>query len=56
MSRADLLSTLDAVACGGRLSYSWSVAGDHERLEIRTALLAVMCVETALPLGGDIEV
>ncbi|MDA9318266.1 hypothetical protein N9Q54_00305 [Octadecabacter sp.] len=26
VARADLLSTLDAVACGGRLSYSWSVA------------------------------
>jgi histidine phosphotransferase ChpT len=56
VARADLLATLDAVACGGRLSYSWSVAADHERLEVWTALLAVMCVETALPLGGDIEV
>ncbi|MEL6957717.1 MAG: histidine phosphotransferase family protein [Pseudomonadota bacterium] len=54
--RRDILSTLDAIARGGRLSYSWNVPGDPNRQEVRTALLAVMCIETALPLGGDIEI
>ncbi|WP_275450654.1 histidine phosphotransferase family protein [Octadecabacter antarcticus] len=51
-----MLSTLEAMARGGRLSYSWNVAGDPPRLDVRTALLSMMCVETALPLGGDIEI
>ena len=54
--RSDILSTLDAAARGGRLSYSWNVAGDPPRLDVRVALLALMCVETALPLGGDIDI
>lgn len=56
VSRGEILSTLEAMARGGRLSYSWNVAGDPSRLDVRTALLSVMCVETALPLGGDIEI
>ena len=55
-SRSDILATLDAVARGGRLSYSWNVAGDSQRLDVRTALLAMMCIETALPVGGDIDI
>ena len=55
-SRSDILGTLDAVARGGRLSYSWNVAGNPPRLDVRTALLAMMCIETALPVGGDIEI
>lgn len=56
VSRTDLLSTLETIARGGRLSYSWNVAGDPPRMEVRAAMLAIMCVETALPLGGDIEI
>ncbi len=56
VSRCEILSTLEAMARGGRLSYSWNVAGDPPRMDVRTALLSVMCVETALPLGGDIEI
>lgn len=54
--RSDILKTLTDVANGGRLSYSWNVAGDPARLDVRTALLSMMCIETALPMGGDIEV
>jgi len=55
-ARSEILSTLADVARGGRLSYSWNVPGDPSRLEVRTALLSVMCIETALPLGGDIDI
>ena len=44
------------MARGGRLSYSWNVAGDPQRLDVRTALLSVMCVETALTMGGNIKI
>lgn len=56
VARSEILTTLEAMARGGRLSYSWNVPGDPSRLDVRTALLAVMCVETALPLGGDIDI
>lgn len=54
--RRDILSIFDALARGGRTSYSWDVPNDPNRLDVRTALLSVMCVESALPLGGDIEI
>lgn len=56
VARTEILTTLSAVASGGRHSFSWNVAGNPLRLEVRIALLAVMCLETALPLGGDIDV
>ena len=56
VARGDILQTLQDVARGGRHSYSWDVAGDAPRTDVRTALLSVMCVETALPVGGDIQI
>lgn len=54
--RGEILQTLQDVARGGRHSYSWDVAGDPPRTDVRTALLSVMCIETSLPVGGDIEI
>lgn len=56
VSRGEILSILTAVSSGGRLNYNWDVAEDPPRLDVRVALLAVMCTETALPLGGDIQI
>jgi len=56
VSRQEVFTTLEAVARGGRLSYLWSVEGEQPRQTVRAALLAIMCVETALPVGGDIEI
>ena len=41
---------------GTRLVYQWGISEDAARLDVRVALLAAMCVETALPLGGQIEI
>lgn len=56
ISRSEILGILGAIAQGGRLSYSWNVPQDSSRRDVRVAFLAMMCLETALPLGGDIEV
>ncbi len=56
MSRADIAGTLGAVARGGRLSYVWEPAGEQPRAEVRIAFLLLLCMETAMPLGGHIEV
>ncbi|MDB2369133.1 histidine phosphotransferase family protein, partial [Octadecabacter sp.] len=55
VARSDIQSTLAAMTRGARLTYSWNVAEDSRRLDVRTALLCAMCIETALPMGGDIE-
>jgi len=56
VSRSDIMATLAAIAAGGRLGYVWNVAEDATRLDVRVALLAAMCVETGLPMGGDIVI
>lgn len=56
VARSDITATLAAIAAGGRLGYVWDVAEDAPRLDVRVALLAAMCVETALPMGGDIVI
>ena len=53
---SDILTTLQDVTRGSRLRYVWNVAGDPLRLDLRVALQSMMCLETALPMGGDIEV
>lgn len=40
----------------GRLRIDWDLAGSVQRKEVRLAFLAILCVETALPYGGQIVV
>lgn len=39
-----------------RVSYHWDPATDLPRAEVKLACLMVMCMETALPRGGEIRV
>lgn len=56
IGRAEIAGTLAAVARGGRISYFWDAAGDQPRDEVRAVFLLLQCLETALPLGGDVHV
>ncbi len=56
ISRADITGTLGAVARGGRLSYFWEAEGDVPRREAKALFLLLQCLETAMPLGGEIHV
>ena len=56
ISRAEITSTLAAVARGGRLSYFWKIEGDQAKGDVRVAFLLFQCFETAMPFGGDITV
>ena len=56
VARSEILSILNDIANGGRISYFWNVSNDPPRYDVRVALLSVMCIETALPLGGDIQI
>jgi histidine phosphotransferase ChpT len=39
-----------------RISLLWNVQSSRPRQEIKAVFLAIMCLETALPRGGDIKV
>lgn len=52
----EVRSILEDLSAGGRMTYVWEVSRDVERPYLRAAFLALMCLETALPLGGQISV
>lgn len=54
MGRADLAKLLDGIEANGRLRLSLDANGDLPRSEARMILLSLMCIETALPWGGQV--
>lgn len=56
MSRADLGAALADLTAAGRLKAELASEGDATRGEVKLLLLAVMCLETALPWGGRVLV
>jgi len=56
VNRAEVLSVLAAAAKGGRHTYYWQVEQDNQRRNVRIAFLLLLCMESALPTGGDITV
>ncbi|WP_108814302.1 histidine phosphotransferase family protein [Loktanella sp. Alg231-35] len=56
VSRPEVLSILSASARGGRFNYIWQIDGDQSRRRVRCALLTLQALESALPLGGDLQV
>ena len=56
LGRADLEALLRDVTAGGRLRVELEAAGDVSRVEAKLLLLALMCIETALPWGGRVLV
>ena len=56
VGRTEILSILAASARGGRFTYYWRAEGDQPRRDVRIAFLVMQCLESAMPLGGDIEV
>lgn len=54
--RGEVIQTLAAVSRGGRVSFLWAVEDDCPREEVRAVFLALQCLETALPHGGEVQV
>lgn len=55
-SGQEVAKILSDNARDGRHSYAWGATGDLARYDVRIAVLALMCVQSALPLGGLIYV
>ena len=56
IGRAEVISILNDMMGGGRLSVEWGPLEGQPRDVVRLALLAIHCLETAMPYGGRIEV
>lgn len=56
MARTDLMKLLQGTFAGGRLQVKWDAYSDPTRSEAKIAFLAILCLETALPTGGEIGV
>lgn len=55
-SRTEILSILKDVYGETRVNIDWTVASDCRRPEAKAAFLALQCLESALPFGGEIMV
>ena len=52
----EIRSVLADVAKGGRISFDWSLPEGAARVDVRAVFLTILCLETAMPHGGDIAV
>jgi histidine phosphotransferase ChpT len=56
IARNEVLSILTDLGHSGRITYAWTSQGDLSRPEVRLVFLLLLCIETALPFGGRVEV
>ncbi len=56
LGERDIRRTLVQVTSGGRLRVDWRAEGDLRRDEVQLAFLGLLCLETALPAGGEVIV
>ncbi|MCT4558432.1 MAG: histidine phosphotransferase family protein [Pelagimonas sp.] len=56
MSSREVQTVLQDMTKGGRVSVGWSPQGDLPRAEVQLAFLALMCCESALPMGGSAQI
>ncbi len=56
MGRLEVASVLKDMTSGGRLRVSWGPLQEQSRGEVRLAFLALQCLETAMPYGGDVRI
>lgn len=54
MGRPEVVSVLEDLTRGGRLRVKWAPLEPKPRIEVRLAFLAMQCLETSMPYGGDI--
>ena len=56
IGRAEVLSILDDMTRGGRLTVAWQSPPEAARGAVKIAFLALLCLETAMPYGGRIQI
>ncbi len=56
MARSEVVSVLDDMGRGARSTVAWGPPEPQSRAEIRLVFLALQCLETAMPYGGQVQV
>lgn len=56
IGRAEIEAVLADLGETGRLTINWDVSGDITRNEAKFAFLLIMCLELAMPYGGEIRI
>lgn len=56
MGRAEIIGILKDVMHGARLNVAWGPMDAQPRSHVRLSFLALLCVETAMPYGGRVEI
>lgn len=52
----EILGVLEEISRGGRLKYHWLGAGDQSRRVVKLIFLGLLCLEPALPWGGEVVI
>ena len=53
LGQREVVAILDDMARTGRTRIRWEIEGDVARQEVKLAFLAILCLESALPRGGE---
>jgi histidine phosphotransferase ChpT len=53
---SEITATLKGFERGSRLTFDWASTGDHPREEVKVVFLVLLCLDTAMPLGGRIRI
>ncbi len=56
LGRAEIISIIAGITKVGRLEIDWRPDGSVSRLDAKLAFLCLLCLETAMPWGGNISV
>ena len=56
ISAAEIAKVLAPGILGPKLALEWQATGDLARREVKLALLTLLCLETAMPFGGQVSV
>ncbi len=55
-ANTEVKSILSDLTQAGRLKYAWNLTEDQLRADVKLAFLFLMCLETAMPFGGQIAI
>lgn len=56
VSKAEILSILQDISHGSRISVNWLLPNDVPRAQVKLAFLLLQCMESAMPYGGQVQV
>jgi histidine phosphotransferase ChpT len=56
LAASEVAGILQPISRGARLRYSWLATGDIPRPIAKVIFLLLQCMETAMPLGGDVRI